>query len=197
MLIYDLEILKAIPPDDAKNKHGAVKYCSGWRDFERMGISVIGAYDYKESRYRVFCLDNFGEFQRLVNIRNTLIGFNNIEFDNNLLRANGIEIDDNKCIDLLQIVWNAVGLKPPYNKDTHAGYGLNAICAANFGKEKSGRGDVAPVAWQMGNYGEVIDYCLNDIRLTKILYNHLDYYRSLKNPKTGTKIYIEKYKLKK
>lgn len=48
MIIYDCEIVKAIP-----NKEGLlipnIQYCAGWREFSEMGISCIGAYDYKSA----------------------------------------------------------------------------------------------------------------------------------------------------
>ena len=77
MLVYDLEIVKAIPDKSGACKDG-IEYCEGWQDHKNMGISVIGAYDYLEQKYRVFCKDNFAEFQKLVDKSNCLVGFNNI-----------------------------------------------------------------------------------------------------------------------
>jgi hypothetical protein len=42
-----------------------IQYCGGWRHFEGMGISCIGAYDYAEDRWRVFTWDNRDEFAEL------------------------------------------------------------------------------------------------------------------------------------
>jgi hypothetical protein len=195
MLIYDCEIVRAIPPREGEERIPSIEYCAGWQDFANMGISVIGAFDYTDWLYRVFCRDNWEQFQELVNERDVLVGFNNISFDNHLLRANDFYIPEKKCIDLLQIIWAAAGLEPPYNYKTHSGYGLNAICKANFQEEKTGRGDLAPVQWQRGEIGAVIDYCLHDIRLTKKLYDHINLSKWLKNPKTGENMYIENRKL--
>ena len=65
MLIYDCEIDKGIEKDPAQRLDG-IEYCDGWRDFANMGISVIGAHDSMEDRYRVFMKDNFNEFMSLV-----------------------------------------------------------------------------------------------------------------------------------
>lgn len=57
MLVYDIEIIKAIPQKDSPKKQG-IEYCKGWHDHQNMGISVIGAYSFEDDRYRVFTKDN-------------------------------------------------------------------------------------------------------------------------------------------
>ena len=64
MLIYDLEIVKAIP-DRKKAREPDIEYCSGWHDHANMGVSVIGAYDAIEDRFRVFTKEAFGDFEAL------------------------------------------------------------------------------------------------------------------------------------
>ena len=61
VLVYDIEIVNAIPDREGIKKEG-VEYCEGWGDHAGMGISVIGAYDALEDRYRVFCEDNGNDF---------------------------------------------------------------------------------------------------------------------------------------
>ncbi|GEM_PF-3080833 len=43
ILIYDCEIIKCIPPKEGE-RDPSLRYCRGWRDFEGMGISLIGAW---------------------------------------------------------------------------------------------------------------------------------------------------------
>lgn len=171
-LIYDIEILKAIPSPYSHCEKG-IKYCSGWSDHARMGISVIGAYDYLEGRPRVFCADNFPAFiERAQRPGTLLVGFNSIPFDNAVIAATlQVALDEGNCYDLLRETWIAAGLSPTFQRGTHGGYGLDAICEKNFGTKKPGNGALAPVLWQQGKIGEVIDYCLNDIRLTKQLFD--------------------------
>lgn len=168
MIIYDCEIIKAIQGRNEERLTG-IEYCEGWRDFLGMGISVIGVYDYATGRYRVFCADNFNEFQELVDTTDIVIGFNSLGFDNPLCRANGLNIPDEKSYDLLAEVWHGAGLSRTFNFKTHGGFGLDACAQANLGLSKSGNGASAPIDWQRGKIGVVIDYCLNDIFLTKSL----------------------------
>lgn len=183
MLIYDCEIIKAIPPKVAAMRLPDIEYCLGWEDLTGMGISVIGAYDYEEDRYRVFCEDNFDEFQALVEHHDRIVGFNSLKFDNRLCAANGLMVPDEKSYDLLVEIWLAAGLGPHFVYPTHIGYGLDACAAANFAEHKTGNGALAPIHWQHGQTGKVIDYCLQDVRLTKRLLDLVLHNGNIINPK--------------
>ncbi|TVL97720.1 MAG: hypothetical protein CV087_22085 [Candidatus Brocadia sp. WS118] len=185
MLIYDIEILKAI---SGKNEERLphIDYCEGWHDHANMGISCICAYDYVEDRYRVFAFVNhFDEFRELIAKRDIIVGFNNIGFDNKVMVHAGFDSDvlSAKSYDLLQQIWIGEGLEDHFVYPTHIGYGLDDVCKANFGVSKSGHGASAPVQWQRGEYGKVIDYCLNDIRLTKRLLDHVIAHGCIRSPK--------------
>lgn len=181
LLVYDCEIVKGILGKNDKPVEG-IEYCAGWRDFENMGISVIGAYDYAEDRYRVFCEDSFGYFEDLSRDR-TVVSFNGIGFDDQLCRAHGMQVKSG--YDLLVEVWFSSGLGPQFQYPSHAGFGLDAICEKNAIGKKSGHGALAPVLWQQGKRGAVIDYCLQDVRLTKLLLDRVLSRGAIQCPKTG------------
>lgn len=168
--IYDIEIIKAVPPYQGPLED-SIDYCAGWQDHKNMGVSVIGAYDYAEDRYRVFCADNFAEFVALFERSELAIGFNNIGFDDQVLGANVAEIKTPRY-DLLRETWVSAGLAPTWQRAiSHSGYGLDAICKATFNEGKTGNGANAAIDWQRGRVGNVIDYCLMDVRLTKKLFD--------------------------
>lgn len=178
-LIYDIEIIKAIKRRDEPRLEG-IEYCDGFHDHQNCGISVICAYDYKTNRYRVFAKDNFQEFADLAD-RRYVIGFNSRSFDDNVCRANGIPVSTS--YDLLVELWAAAGLGPQYEHPTHAGFGLDATAKANDLPGKTGHGALAPVQWQRGEVGNVIDYCLEDVRLTKILFDLVQETGRLRDPR--------------
>lgn len=195
-LIYDIEIVKAVPDKKSPRLEG-VEYCAGWEDHANMGISVIGAFDYKEDRYRVFCDDNFREFKELCEKRTPLVSFNGLGFDDKVLTKCGV-IDLTKeakklrndhgvyggaSYDILVELWSAAGLARTFNYPTHIGFGLDATAKANFGGAKTGNGALAPVEWQRGNVGAVIDYCLQDVRLTKRLFDRIRVNGGLRDPR--------------
>jgi hypothetical protein len=207
MLIYDIEIVNAIKNKD-EDYLPDIKYCKGWGDHANMGISCIGVYDYEADSYRVFMADNMRGFYDLLATHKCCVGFNSIGFDNKVILA--CEPDENvrrglsnyfdvASYDILAEIWRALGLDPGrFYWGTHGGYGLDAMCEANFGTKKSGNGALAPVWFQRGEYGKLIDYCLNDVKLTKQLLDRIinaisDDIRlatqlvvpQLKDPKTG------------
>ena len=162
MLIYDLEIVKAIP-DRKKAREPGIEYCAGWEDHANMGVSVIGAYDAIEDRFRVFTKEAFSDFEALARDR-MVIGFNSIHFDDRVLAAIGINVTTQW--DLLQELWVSAGLSREFQFPKNLGFGLDATAKANGFGGKTGWGGYAPVQWQRGEYGRVIDYCLEDVRLT-------------------------------
>ena len=197
MLVYDCEIVKAIPSRDTGALEG-IEYCAGWHDHANMGISVIGAYDYDTGRYRVFCADNFGEFEDLAHATDLLVGFNNVGFDDKLIGASGLHASPSTPrYDLLAESWVAAGLAPTWQSfDTHGGFGLDAICSATFARTKTGHGALAPVDWQRGRVGSVIDYCLADVWLTKQLFDLALAGKPIINPKTGEPMTLREPKLR-
>lgn len=190
MLVYDIEIVKAVPSRTGEGLAQGIEYCEGWHDHENMGISVVGAYDYKADEYRVFAKDNLAEFAQLTKMRRPLVGFNSIPFDNAVLAANDIVIAEERCYDLLRETWRAAGLGPTFMFPSHAGYGLADIAMNNGLPDKTGHGAIAPVDWQRGNIGKVIDYCLHDVWLTKKLLDHVMSEKPLADPKTRKALHL-------
>lgn len=189
-VIYDLEIEKSIP-DRNGVRLDAIQYCDGWHDHANMGISVLCAYDVASELPLVYCADNLHDFQDLVAQAEYLIGFNNARFDNQVLRHNGIWVPEAKTVDLLAEIWKANDLDPDnFNFRTHGGFGLDAVCSANFGAGKTGNGALAPVEWQRGQVGKVISYCLSDVQLTTRLWRRIVGLGQIINPKSGKQLTI-------
>jgi Predicted 3'-5' exonuclease related to the exonuclease domain of PolB len=167
LLVYDAEIKNAIPTKGEPKIEG-IRYCAGWTDYEGMGISVICAYIFGTAGYRVFLEDNMEEFKRLAQDPETLlVGFNNRAFDDRLVQAClGLTFDERRSWDLLRAVRVARGMDPGY---IAGGPNLDSLCKANFLPGKRGSGAFAPILWQQGKHGQVVDYCLNDVANTKML----------------------------
>lgn len=163
LVVYDCEIKHCIP--DGKNPVPAgVMCCQGWTDYLGMGISLITAYIFGEG-YRVFLPDNIEEFKQLAVDPNVILaGFHNHRFDDRLIEAClGIQIDKGRSWDLLREIAKAAGLNPD---GVPHGYGLNAMCEANFLPKKTGHGALAPILWQDGRIGTLVDYGLGDTTRT-------------------------------
>ena len=185
LVIYDTEIINAVPPADPALRDPDISYCKGWDDKAGMGISVITAYDVALHQPRVFMLDNFEDFARLIAERDAVVGFNNQRFDDPLLAANGIDVD--VSIDLAALIWRAAGIEDGAHPK---GLGLDALCRANGIPGKSGNGADAPFLFQHGYFGELIDYCLTDTLRTLQLYRHLVSAGGCIDPRTGERLTV-------
>lgn len=179
MLIYDIEIEKAVP-SGLEPKPPDIEYCEGWDDKENMGVACICAYDLIDDRYRVFTAGTFKDFERLAAER-FVIGFNSIAFDDVVCGHQGIKVRTDW--DLLAEMWAAAGFTREFTSEKNKGYGLDATAKANGLTGKTGYGGTAPIDWQRGLYGSVIDYCLEDVRLTWTLVRQVIEHGMLCNPK--------------
>lgn len=174
MIILDAEIKKAIPVRNEPPIEG-IEYCRGWRDFPGMGISCVCTYDTVTHLSRVFLEEDFDALRGYLFGKPTA-GFNTRRFDLPLLEANGVDRGalEDPHYDILEEIWLALGLNPDkFNPRTHGGWGLDAVCQATLGIAKTGHGALAPVWWQQGKRGKVIDYCLNDVWMEAQLLLHI------------------------
>jgi len=189
MIIYDIEIKRCILGKNEKPVEG-VEYCEGWGDHEGMGISCVCCYDYVEDRYRTFMEDNMQDFGLLVNSCEIIVGFNNINFDNKVLahwgadpRDQNLEYLNKKSYDILVEIRSAGG----------GWCSLDAMVKTNkLAAGKTGNGAMAPVWYQEGRIGKLVDYCTEDCRLTKLLLDKIIQDEPLISSKTGQVINIKK-----
>ncbi len=164
MYIFDIEIKHGIAPKNPAERKETIQYCGGWTDYENMGIACVCIWDYQINFSRVFGEHQLTELQKFVDSHDVAVGFNNLRFDNNVLRANNVVIPSNKSYDILAEIYSALGSR-------QKGCRLDDVIKANFPNAigKTGNGADAPEHWQKGLHTQVIDYCLNDVRLTKML----------------------------
>ncbi len=201
MIIYDIEIKKAILMKGEVAKSG-IEYCDGFHDHKSMGISVINAYEWETGRYRCFMDDNMHLVPKVMEEHDIIVGFNNYNFDNRVLLASGVITLEQfqqiqaKTYDILQEIWKSVEDSTEYTEvfdyRVHAGYGLDACIKANLPTYgKTGHGALAPVDFQKGNFGNLIDYCLGDVWLTKMLLELILDHGLITNPKGGGVLHID------
>ncbi|NJN70647.1 MAG: hypothetical protein HC801_10470 [Nitrospira sp.] len=182
-VVFDVELEKGPPPPVGKIE--GVEYLDSWDDKASMKASVVCAYDSAADQYRVFAKDNLLAFLPFVGKDTVLVGFNSKNFDSQvLLQGHGIDLTQLPHFDILQEMIMASGR-------THKGLSLDAVTRANLpGQWKPETGDIAPVRWQRGQIGAVIDYCLHDVWLTKCLYEKVLTYRYLLDPISGKPLLI-------
>ena len=189
MLIYDIEIKRCIL---SKNEKPMVSNIvrDGWENHGGMGVSCVCCYDYLDDRYRVFLEDNMADFALLVAGRKIIVGFNNLGFDNKVLAHEGVgpyeqdlEYLNKKSYDIFEEIRSADG----------GWCSLDAMVKTNnLATGKTGNGALAPVWYQEGRIGKLVDYCMADVWLTKKLFDKILRGEALISSKTGQVINIRK-----
>ncbi len=136
-----------------------------------LDISVVCIYDSESDAYLSFEQEQFSELWKYIESADMLIGFNSDHFDIPLLnKYYPGDLSHIKSLDLLKEVYESLGRRIK----------LDTIAEATLGKKKSGHGLQAIQWWRNGEKQKVIDYCIQDVKVTKEIY---DYARAHNNVK--------------
>lgn len=164
IVVYDLEIKKEIGKDGVT-----------WKTFDKMGVSVGCAFDYRTMDFLVFMDDNISDLGRLVQDCDLLVGFNIEGFDNPLLNVHAPFKRTKEIYDILYYSRMAVGWDRSKDAMYPSGLKLDDHLESTFGKSemKTANGEEAPRMWQRKEYGKLISYCLADVRREKKLFEHI------------------------
>lgn len=137
----------------------------GSRNPEDLDISVVGLYDYDTNKYYTFLQEEFGVMWEFIKKADVLITFNGEYFDipllNKYYRKAGLgDLKDIRSLDIFKEIKNTSGrwLK------------LDKIAQGTFGITKSGDGFEAVKWWREGKIDEIKKYCLDDVKITKDVY---------------------------
>lgn len=165
IVVYDLEIKEPI------GKRGVT-----WDTHHLMGISVGVLFDYRTGDYLIALDDNLPEFVSRLNSADLVVGFNQIGFDNKLLRATRYDLMSDELLknyDILLESRKALGWKP--GDRFPGGCKLDNHLEAMFGKSamKTGNGELAPELYQQGKLGAVISYCVADVKRTQMVFENI------------------------
>jgi hypothetical protein len=181
ILIFDLCIARPVMPKFSKPESD-ISYCSNWTDFEHMGISIIGTYDYRECRSRAFLNNNLEAFQRLLSDYNLLVGFNNHQFGERLLAENGIVLPST-----LQSYDLGFEVKEAGGED----FKLEELAQANLTTDRKWRTSdksLAPIWFQRGDNSDLINYCIAGVWIIKKLFDLVFDSEPLCAPTTPSKL---------
>jgi len=136
----------------------------GEKNIKQLGISVAGVYSYNKDVFFAFEEHELGHVQDMINESDHVIGFNLIHFDLPVLEpyVDKASLDRLAVTDLYVHAVNFLGHR----------VGLGALAEATLGEGKSGHGLEALEWFREGRVEEVKKYCLDDVRLTRDLYEY-------------------------
>ncbi len=145
-------------------------------DFSRMEISVVGVHDSSTKELTSYTKEEFKGLWPILERADMLIGFNSDSFDIPLLnRYYPGDLTRIKSLDLLTEIYNVLGRR----------IRLQSIAEATLGVGKSGHGLQAVEWWQQGEYQKVRDYCMDDVKITRQLYDYALKHGKLKYKEPG------------
>ncbi len=138
----------------------------GWegRELEKLGVSVVGIWISAENRFRVFREPEIAtELAPILKNTDRLIGFFVKKFDLPVLQPYlDFELSEIPVLDIFEDVTQKLGHR----------VSLASLSKATLGADKSGHGLDAVLWYREGNWRRLEDYCLQDVRLTKELYEY-------------------------
>jgi DEAD/DEAH box helicase domain-containing protein len=141
----------------------------GSNDPVDLNISVVGVYEYEGDKYTAFLQEDFSKLWPIIENADMLITFNGDHFDIPLLnKYYAGDLFKIKSVDLLKEMHAIAGRRMK----------LDQIAEGTLGIHKSGHGLEATKWWRDGEIEKVKNYCLDDVRITKDLYEY-----ALKNGK--------------
>lgn len=129
-----------------------------------LDISLVGIYDFSDGTYHSYLEDELGKLWSRIENTDVLIGYNSNHFDIPLLNSYYPgDLSTLKSIDLLEEIRNVAGRRVK----------LDDVANATLGTKKSGHGLQAITWWKEGEIEKIRKYCLDDVRITKEIYDHV------------------------
>lgn len=141
----------------------------GSNDPTKLSISIVGIYDSKTDKFCSYLEEELSQLWPILETTDLLIGFNSEHFDLPLLQKYYPgDLRKVKHLDLLKEIQKSAGRRMK----------LDQLARGTLGLNKSGSGLDAYLWWKQGEIQKIRDYCIDDVRITRDLYEY-----ALKNQK--------------
>jgi len=135
----------------------------GNREAGRLRISVVGIYDYGTGEYAAFFESELPKLWQRLESADRIIGYNIKGFDIPVMNAYYPgDLTRLPQLDLMEEVTRHTGFRLK----------LDDLAHGTLGVGKSGSGLDAVRFWEAGELDKLRDYCLQDVKVTRDLYEH-------------------------
>lgn len=135
-----------------------------FRDFDKpqkLGITVVGIYNYRNQQVKTFLEQELNQLFQILEETSYIIGFNLNSFDLPVLQGYYPgKIHHFTSFDILDDIKKKIGKR----------LALNDLIWATLGKKKTGHGLQAIELFKEGKWEDLKKYCLDDVMLTKELF---------------------------
>jgi DEAD/DEAH box helicase domain-containing protein len=134
-----------------------VQDVGGWDHVDKLGISVACAYDSKTDQFTSYTEDKLKDLIDLCEDR-LVVGYNIRGFDLPVMVPYGLDV---KKLDVFDIMYDLEALtRQRFLK-------LDYVAKGTLGLGKSADGLQAVEWWKQGQIQKIIDYCIQDVRVTR------------------------------
>lgn len=135
----------------------------GHIDVNEQELTVVAIHDSETGEYSSYFKGELSKLWPILERADMLIGFNSNVFDIPLLnRYYPGNLSHIRSLDLLAEVQKVLGRR----------IRLQSLSEATLGKGKKGDGLKAGEWWKEGKRDQVAEYCIEDVRLTRELYDY-------------------------
>ncbi len=132
-------------------------------NLDHLELALVGVYDSETDSYSSYIKEELPKLWPLMEHADLLIGYNSNTFDIPILnRYYPGDLTKIPSLDLLAEIYNVLGRR----------IRLQSLAEATLGKSKKGDGLKAVEWWQAGKVAKVREYCIEDVRITKELYDY-------------------------
>jgi len=134
----------------------------GWHHIDRLGLAVgVTLSNQSENDWGIFRASDAADLGRKLRECDCVVGFNLRGFDFRVLQPYvDFDVSSLPHFDLMLDLKERIGFRPS----------LDSCCAATLGTGKSGDGLQSIQWWREGRHDEVIEYCKQDVLLTRRLH---------------------------
>jgi DEAD/DEAH box helicase domain-containing protein len=134
----------------------------GRSQLHRLGVSVGVAYRYDSDEFLVFEEETIDRLIELLLDADLVVGYNIRGFDYEVLRAyTDKDLSALPTFDLMFDLEQRLGFRPK----------LESVASATLGEGKSADGLQALEWWRRGEIDKIAEYCRDDVRVTRDLYD--------------------------
>lgn len=134
----------------------------GEKNVKKLEVSVVGVYSYEQNQYFIFDENEFSQINDLFKKARLLIGFSSKHFDVPVLEKYlPFNLSAIPHFDILEEIEKKLGRR----------IGLNILAQANVGSGKNGSGLDAIDFYRKGEMEKLKNYCLQDVKLTKEIFD--------------------------
>ena len=149
-IVFDIETKNTFQDVGGKNNIG------------KLEVSVVAVYLYETQEYQVFDEHELDKLGALLQRAGLLIGFSSKQFDVPVLEKYcNFKLSAVPHFDIFEKIYEQLGRR----------IGLGILAEANLGEGKIGRGLEAVEMYEQGNIKKLKEYCLQDVKITKGLFD--------------------------